>query len=30
MLMWKEKLLQALRILLCVIWALYILTTKAC
>ena len=29
-LMWKEKVPQALRIALCLLWVLYILTTKAC
>ncbi len=28
--MWKKKVLQALRILLCVLLALFLLTTKAC
>lgn len=26
----KEKLVQALRILICVLWVLYLLTAKAC
>lgn len=29
-LMWKEKVPQALRIALCLLWVLYILTTKVC
>jgi hypothetical protein len=29
-LMWNEKIAQVLRIALCLLWVLYILTTKAC
>lgn len=29
-LMWNEKTIQALRVLICAAWVLYILTTKAC
>jgi len=28
--MWNEKIAQVLRIALCLLWVLYILTTKAC